>query len=50
MDNLEILGLRRVDDTKGVNRICISKKDRQHNDQKKKDQQRSQNTAQKTKD
>ena len=49
MDNLEILGLRRVDDTKGVNRICISK-DRHHNDQKKKDQQRSQNTAQKTKD
>jgi hypothetical protein len=26
-----------VEDTKGVNRICISKKNRQHNGQKKKD-------------
>ena len=38
------------EDTKGVIRICKSKKDRQHNGQKKKDTQRSTKHTHKTKD
>ena len=38
------------EDTKGVIRICKSKKDRQHNDQKKKYKQRSTKLTYKTKD
>jgi hypothetical protein len=41
--------LHEFEDTKGVIRICKSK-DRQHNDQMKKDKQRSTNHTQKTKD
>ena len=37
-------------DTKGVIRICISKKNRQHNGQKKKYKQRSTKQTHKTKD
>jgi len=39
----------RFEDTKGVIRIRISKKNRQHNDQKKKDKQRSTKHTHKTK-
>ena len=42
--------LHEFEDTKGVIRIRKSKKDRQHNDQMKKDKQRSTNHTQKTKD
>jgi hypothetical protein len=38
------------EDNKGVIRICISKKNRQHNDQKKKDKQQSTKDTYKTKD
>ena len=41
---------KELEDTKGVIRIRISKKDRQHNGQKKKDKQRSTKHTQKTKD
>jgi hypothetical protein len=37
------------EDTNGVIRICISKKSRQHNGQKKKDKQRSTKHTHKTK-
>ena len=39
-----------IEDTKGVIRISISKKNRQHNDQNKKDKQRSTKHKHKTKD
>ena len=42
--------LHDFEDTKGVIRIHKSKKDRQHNDQMKKDKQRSTNHTQKNKD
>ena len=38
------------EDNKGVIRICISKKNRQHNGQKKKDKQQSTKDTYKTKD
>ena len=41
---------RRVEDTKEVIRICKSKKNRQHNGQKKKDKQRFTKHTHKTKD
>jgi hypothetical protein len=50
---LIILSFKEFEDTKGVIRIRISKKDRQHNGQKKKvqtDKQRSTNITHKTKD
>jgi hypothetical protein len=43
-------GQEEFEDTKGVIRIRISKKNRQHNDQKKKDKQRSTKHTHKTKD
>ena len=43
-------GQEEFEDTKGVIRICISKKDRQHNGQKKKYKQRSTKHTYKTKD
>jgi uncharacterized protein involved in type VI secretion and phage assembly len=42
--------LKEFEDTKGVIRIRISKKDRQHNGQKKNDKQRSTKHTHKTKD
>jgi hypothetical protein len=41
---------KEIEDTKGVIRIRISKKNRQHNGQKKKDKQRSTKHTHKTKD
>ena len=42
--------MEELEDTKGVIRIHISKKNRQHNGQKKKDKQRSTKHTHKTKD
>jgi hypothetical protein len=42
--------LEEMEDTKGLIRIRISKNNRQHNDQKKKDKQRSTKHTHKTKD
>jgi hypothetical protein len=47
------LHIKEFEDTKGIIRIRITKKDRQHNGQKKKDKRKNndlQNTTQKTKD
>ena len=45
-----IFNQEEFEDTKGVIRICISKKKRQHNGQKKKDKQRFTKHTYKTKD
>ena len=45
-----VKGQNEVEDTKGVIRIRISKKNRQHNGEKKKDEQRSTIHTHKTKD
>jgi len=52
-DIIIIVYLEEIEDTKGVIRICKSKKDRQHNGQKKKDKRTNndlQNITHKTKD
>jgi peptidyl-tRNA hydrolase len=48
--NLLSINNEEFEDTKGVIRIRISKKDTQHNGQKKKDKQRSTKQTHKTKD
>ena len=43
-ENLNSDGQEEFEDNKGVNRICISKKNRQHNGQKKKSQEAFEDT------